>query len=75
MTPEEKAERLAELKERRRRARWGAFLKPFITLASIVISVSLLMYMIKSCGERYPQSQGRPRLPIQRMPDPPAPAK
>ena len=75
MTPEEKAERLAELKERRRRERWGALLKPFITLASIVISVSLLMYMIKSCGERYPQNQGRPRLPIQRMPDPPAPPK
>jgi hypothetical protein len=33
------------------------------------------MYMIKSCGERYPQNQGKPRLPIQRMPDPPAPAK
>jgi hypothetical protein len=31
--------------------------------------------MIKSCGERYPQNQGRPRLPIQRMPEPPAPAK
>ena len=75
MTPEEKAERLAELKERRRRERWGALLKPFITLASIVISVSLLMYMIKSCGERYPQNQGRPRLPIQRMPDPPTPPK
>jgi hypothetical protein len=73
MTPEEKAERLAELKERRRRERWSAFLRPFITLASIVISVSLLMYMIKSCGERYPQNQGRPRLPIQRMPEPPPP--
>jgi hypothetical protein len=75
MTPEEKAERLAELRARRRSERWRALLRPFITLASIVISVSLLMYMIKSCGERYPQNQGKPRLPIQRMPDPPTPAK
>jgi hypothetical protein len=75
MTPEEKAERLAEIRARRRSERWSALLRPFITLASIVISVSLLMYMIKSCGERYPQNQGRPRLPIQRMPDPPPPSK
>ena len=74
MTPEEKEERLAELREIRRRQRWGAFLKPFITLASIVISVSLLMYMIKSCRERNPQGPG-PRLPIQRIPEVPAPPK
>ena len=74
MTPEEKEERLAELREMRRRERWSAFLRPLITLASIVISVSLLMYMIKSCGERNPQGPG-PRLPIQRMPEPPAPPK
>lgn len=71
MTPEEKAERLAELKARRRRERWSAFMTPFITLTSIVVSVSLLMYLVKSCGERYPQNRGVPRLPIQRMPDPP----
>jgi hypothetical protein len=74
MTPEEKEERLAELRARRRSERWSAFLRPFITLASIVISVSLLMYMIKSCNERNPQNPGI-RTPIQRMPTPPAPPR
>jgi hypothetical protein len=74
MTPEEKEERLAELRARRRSERWSAFLRPFITLASIVISVSLLMYMIKSCNARNPQGPG-PRLPIQRMPESPAPPR
>ena len=75
MTPEETRERLEELKARRRRERWNAFMTPFITIASIVISVSLLMYLIRSCSERNPQNPGGPRLPIQRMPDPPAPPK
>jgi hypothetical protein len=75
MTPEEKEERLAELRARRRSERWSAFLRPFITLASIVISVSLLMYMIKSCGERNAQMPGIPRPPIQRVPTPPAPQR
>jgi hypothetical protein len=75
MTPEEREERLAEMKARRRRERWSAFLTPFITLMSIVLSVSLLMYLIKSCGERNPQSPGVPRVPIQRMPNPPASPK
>ena len=71
MTPEEKEERLTELRARRRSERWRAFLRPLITLASIVIAVSALMYMIKSCAERSPQIPGLPRLPIQRMPQPP----
>ena len=58
---------LEEWKAQRRRARWQAFLTPLITLGSIVISVSMLMYMIKSCSER------PPRLPITR-PVPPASA-
>jgi hypothetical protein len=74
MTPEEKEERLAELRAKRRSDRWKALLTPFITLASIVISVSLLMYMIKSCQERNPQAPA-PRLPIQRAPEPPKPPK
>ena len=75
MTPEETQERLEELKARRRRERWSAFMTPFITLTSIVISVSALMFLIKTCNERYPQNRGVPRLPIQRMPDPPAPSQ
>ena len=75
MTPEEREERLAELRARRRRERWSAFLTPLITLTSIVVSVSLLMFFIKTCSERYPQNPGGPRLPIQRMPDQPAPSK
>ena len=71
MTPEERDEQLEEMKARRRRERWNALLTPFITLASIVVSVSLLMYLIKSCGERNPQNPGVPRLPMQRMPSPP----
>jgi hypothetical protein len=71
VTTEERDEQLEEMKARRRRERWNAFLTPFITLASIVVSVSLLMYLIKSCGERNPQNPGVPRLPMQRMPSPP----
>jgi hypothetical protein len=71
VTTEERDEQLEERKARRRRERWNAFLTPFITLASIVVSVSLLMYLIKSCGERNPQNPGVPRLPMQRMPSPP----
>ena len=73
MTPEETQARLEELKARRRRERWNAFMTPFITLTSIVVSVTLLMYLIRSCNERNPQNPGTPRLPIQRMPEPPAP--
>jgi hypothetical protein len=75
MTAQEKDEILAEIKARRRRERWNALLTPFITLASIVVSVSMLMFLIQTCQERNPQSPGIPRLPIQRMPEPPQPAK
>ena len=64
-------EEIEEIKAQRRRERWNAFLTPFITLASIVISVSLLMFYIKTCSERYSQNPGIPRTPIQRMPDQP----
>ena len=43
-----------ELRAERRRARWKAFLNPLITMASLVGSVTLVMYMIKSCSERFP---------------------
>jgi len=43
-----------ELREERRRARWKAFLNPLITMASLVGSVALAMYIIKSCSERLP---------------------
>jgi len=71
VTTEERDEQLEEMKARRRRERWNALLTPFITLASIVVSVSLLMYLIRSCGERNAQNPGVPRLPMQRMPSPP----
>lgn len=55
MNDPESQEKLEELKAQRRRERWSAFLTPFITLTSIVISVSLLMFFIKTCSERYQQ--------------------
>ncbi|HTM07892.1 MAG TPA: hypothetical protein VL754_05840 [Verrucomicrobiae bacterium] len=70
MTPEEREERLAELKERRRRDRWRALLMPFFTLTIFLIAISFCMYLIKSCQER---TGARPRLPIQREPVPPQP--
>ena len=59
-TPAKKT--LEELKEERRRARWSAFWTPFITLASIVTSVGLLMFLIRACQDRlpYPLQQGPP---------------
>lgn len=47
---------LEELRAERRRERWKAFLNPLITMASLVGSVALVMYMIKSCSERFPQA-------------------
>ena len=58
-------EEIEELKAKRREARWSAFLTPFITLASIVIAVSLAMYFIKACSERQPQRPGVQRPPMQ----------
>ena len=57
---------LEELREERRRARWSAFGTPFITLASIVSSVGLLMFLIRACQDRLP-------FPLQQ--GPPAPVK
>jgi hypothetical protein len=70
MTPEEREERLAELKERRRRDRWRALLMPFFTLTIFLVAISFCMYLIKSCQER---TGAQPRLPIQREPVPPQP--
>jgi len=44
---------LEELREERRRARWNAFWTPFLTLASIVSSVAMLMFLVKTCQERH----------------------
>jgi hypothetical protein len=57
---------LEELREERRRARWSAFWTPFITLASIVSSVGLLMFFVRACQDRLP-------FPLQQAP--PAPLK
>jgi hypothetical protein len=43
---------LEELREERRRARWNAFWTPFLTLASVVSSVAMLMFLVKTCQER-----------------------
>jgi hypothetical protein len=45
-----------ELRAQRRRERWQAFFTPWIYLGSIVGSVAMLMALIKSCGERFPQA-------------------
>lgn len=55
MNDPELQERLEELKAKRRRERWRAFLSPLITLGSIVVSVGMVMYMLKSCSERFPK--------------------
>lgn len=72
MTPEEREERLAELRERRRRDRWSALLKPFVTLSLFLIAITFVMYLVKSCQDRN-QNRPLPRLPIQKEPVPPAP--
>ncbi|HXV79289.1 MAG TPA: hypothetical protein VEG60_05375 [Candidatus Binatia bacterium] len=43
---------LEELRERRRRERWNAFWTPFLTMASVVTSVAMLMFLVKTCQER-----------------------
>jgi hypothetical protein len=45
---------LEDYKAERRRRRWGYVLTPFITLASIVFSVGMLMFFGKSCQDRIP---------------------
>lgn len=55
MSDPELQERLEKLKAKRRRERWQAFLRPLITLGAIVVSVGMVMYMLKSCSERFPQ--------------------
>jgi hypothetical protein len=45
-----------EIREERRRERWHAFWTPFIALTSVVGSVAMLMYLLKSCSERFPQA-------------------
>lgn len=43
---------LEEAKRERRRERWKAFLTPMITLGSIVVSIGMLMFLIRSCQEQ-----------------------
>jgi hypothetical protein len=43
---------LEEIREERRRERWNAFWTPFITMASVVSSVAMLMFLVKTCQER-----------------------
>jgi hypothetical protein len=45
---------LDEYKAERRRERWGYFLMPFFTIASIVVSVGMLMFFGKACQDRIP---------------------
>jgi hypothetical protein len=45
---------LEEYKAERRRRRWGYVLTPFITLASIVVSVGMLMFFGRACQDRIP---------------------
>jgi hypothetical protein len=49
-------ELIEELKRKRRRERLNAFFTPLITLASIVISIGLLMFFMRACQERFPQN-------------------
>jgi len=64
---------LAELRAERRLARWSAFWTPFITLASLVGSVGLLMFLAQTCRERFPQlSPPHTAAPIGDRPAPPA---
>jgi hypothetical protein len=46
-----------EFKRRRRRERWSAFLRPLITLASIVVSIGFLMFILRTCDQRVPRSE------------------
>jgi len=41
-----------DIREERRRQRWNAFWTPFITLTSVVASISMLMALIQTCQER-----------------------
>jgi hypothetical protein len=45
---------LEDYKAERRRQRWGYFLMPFFTIASIVVSVGMLMFFGKACQDRIP---------------------
>jgi hypothetical protein len=45
---------LEDYKAERRRQRWGYVLMPFFTLASIVVSVGMLMFFGKACQDRIP---------------------
>jgi hypothetical protein len=45
-----------ELKRRRRHERRSAFLTPLITLASIVVSIGLLMFIVRTYEQRVPHN-------------------
>src|SRR5918992_3228525 len=57
---------LEDYKAERRRQRWGYFLTPFIALASIVVSVGMLMFMAKACQERMPADSTYRMTPFQK---------
>jgi len=43
---------LAEIEAERQRQRWNYFWTPFITMTSVVSSIAMLMFLIKTCDER-----------------------
>jgi hypothetical protein len=49
-------ELLEEMKRRQRRQRWSAFLTPLITLGSVVGSIGLLMFFLRTCGAPLPHN-------------------
>jgi hypothetical protein len=55
---------LEEHKSERRRQRWGYFLMPFFTIASIVVSVGMLMFFGKACQDRIPADAPLRTAPI-----------
>jgi hypothetical protein len=55
---------LEDIKSERRRERWSYFLVPFFTIASIVVSVGMLMFFGKACQERIPADAPLRTAPI-----------
>lgn len=44
-----------QIRERRRRERWQAFLTPIIVMGSVVGSVAMIMALVKTCSDRLAQ--------------------
>lgn len=45
-----------EIRAERRRVRWKAFFIPWIYMGSILASVALIMALIRTCAQRFPQT-------------------